>query len=109
MKVLHFGRFYDENFGGLERHVRLLLKGLSRSIGVANLVASEDCASHVIEVNGYRVYKVPSLGLMAGTAVCPAMPWWACKLHRQERYDVAHLHFPDPMSHLAAMALPRDI
>lgn len=109
MKVLHFGRFYDENFGGLERHVALLLKGLSRSIGVASLVASEDCASHVIEVNGYRVYKVPSLGLMAGAAICPTMPWRARKLHLQEHYDIAHLHFPDPMSHLAAMALPRDI
>ncbi len=37
------------------------------------------------------------------------MPWWARKLHRQEHYDIVHLHFPDPMSHLAAMVLPKDV
>lgn len=109
MKALHFGRFYDENFGGLERHVALLLKGLSRSMHVDNLVANERFSSKVVPVEGYRVFKVPSLGLFAGMAVCPTMPWWARKLHRREQYDIAHLHFPDPMSHLAALALPRNI
>ena len=109
MKVLHFGRFYGGNFGGLERHVALLLRGLTRSIHVDNLVASEDLSMTRIEVDGCRVYKAPSLGIAAGAALCPTMPWWARKLHRQERYDIAHLHFPDPMSHLAALALPRGI
>lgn len=109
MKALHFGRFYHANFGGLERHVALLLRGLTRSMHVDNLVASEDLSTHRIEVDGYRVYKVPSLGLMAGMAICPTMPWWARRLQRQERYEIAHLHFPDPMSHIAALALPRDV
>ncbi len=109
MKALHFGRFYDENFGGLERHVALLLRGLSRSAHVDNLVANDRFASEVVLVNGYRVFKTPSLGLFAGMAVCPTMPWWARKLHRREHYDIVHLHFPDPMSHLAAMALPKNV
>jgi rhamnosyl/mannosyltransferase len=37
------------------------------------------------------------------------MAWWVRKLHRQEHYDIAHLHFPDPMSHLAALTLPREV
>lgn len=109
MKALHFGRFYGENFGGLERHVALLLKGLCRSAHVDNLVANEGLCSEILLVDGYRVFKVPSLGLMAGVAICPTMPYWARKLHRQEHYDIVHLHFPDPMSHLAAMALPKDV
>lgn len=109
MKALHFGRFYDENFGGLERHVALLLKGLSRSIHVANLVANERFAAEVVFVDRYRVFKAPSFGLLAGMAVCPTMPWWARKLHRREHYDIVHLHFPDPMSHLAALALPKHV
>jgi rhamnosyl/mannosyltransferase len=109
MKALHFGRFYDENFGGLERHVALLLRGLSRSMQVDNLVANDRFSAEVVPVEGYRVFKAPSLGLFAGMAVCPTMPWWARRLHRRERYDIVHLHFPDPMSHLAAMVLPKDV
>lgn len=109
MKILHFGRFHDENFGGLERHVALLLKGLSRSIHVDNLVANDRFASEVALAEGYRVFKVPSLGVFAGMALCPTMPYRARKLHRREHYDIVHLHFPDPMSHLAAMALPKNV
>lgn len=109
MKVLHFGRFYHAQFGGLERVVANLLKGLSRSIGVTNLVANERLATEVIEVDGYRVYKVPSLAMIAGTAFCPTMPYWVRKLHLEHRFDIAHLHFPDPMSHLAAAALPAGV
>ncbi len=109
MRVLHFGRFYHSDFGGMERHVALLLKGLSRSIHVANLVASEDWSMRTLEVDGYRVYKVPSLGVVAGAALCPGMSYWARRLNRLQHFDIAHLHFPDPMSHLAAMALPKDV
>ncbi len=109
MKVLHFGRFYNDQFGGLERVVSLLLKGLSRSVEVTNLVANERFGTDVLEVDGYRIVKVPTLAVVAGTAICPAMPYWARRLDRLQHFDIAHLHFPDPMSHLAAMALPKEV
>src|SRR5690606_26823888 len=31
------------------------------------------------------------------------------RLHRERRFDLVHLHFPDPMSHLAAMAIPASV
>ena len=106
MNVLHFGRFYDANYGGLERVVGLLLKGLSNSTRVVNLVANDRARADTLEVDGYRVVRAPSLGLVAGTPLCPTMPLWARRLDRQCRFDIAHLHFPDPMSHLAAATLP---
>lgn len=109
MKVLHFGRFHHAQFGGLERVVALLLKGLARGMEVTNLVANERLGTDVLEVDGYRVYKVPALGVVAGTALCPTMPLWARRLYREQRFDIAHLHFPDPMSHLAAAALPSQV
>lgn len=110
MKALHFGRFHNDNFGGLERHVALLLRGLSRVMQVDNLVANENFSSdEFLTVDGYRVYKAPSLGVFAGPALCPTMPWMARRLHRKEHYNIVHLHFPDPMSHLAALALPDDV
>ena len=109
MNALHFGRFYNDNFGGLERHVALLLRGLSREMHVDNLVASDDFSAQILQVAGYRVYKVPMLGMVSGAALCPTMPLWARRLHRENHYDIAHLHFPDPMSHLVALTLPKEI
>jgi rhamnosyl/mannosyltransferase len=106
MKALHFGRFYHAGYGGMERVVALLLKGLSRTMEVANLVANERFALDVLDVDGYRVYKVPTLAMGVGAVFCPTMPLWARRLDRQHRFDIAHLHFPDPMSHFAVATLP---
>lgn len=109
MKALHFGRFYNDSFGGLERHVALLLRGLSRDIHVDNLVANERFEAEELTVDGYRVYKIPSLGLLAGTSLCPTMPLWTRRLHQKNHYNIVHLHFPDPMAHLAASVLPKEV
>jgi rhamnosyl/mannosyltransferase len=108
VRVLHFGRFYNDNFGGLERHVANLLDGLSGSIHVANVVANERFGLDVIDLPRYKVYKAPSLGLLASMPVCPTMPALIRSLERDGRFDLYHLHFPDPMSHLALAALPGD-
>jgi rhamnosyl/mannosyltransferase len=105
VRVLHFGRFYNENFGGLERHVANLLEGLSETVHVANVVANERWGLDVIELPRYKVYKAPSLGLLASMPVCPTMPALIRSLERDGRFALYHLHFPDPMSHLALAAL----
>lgn len=109
MKVLHFGRFYGGNSGGIEQHVTQLLQGLSASIHVDNLVANVRFSAETLEAGSYRIYKVPSLGVMASTAMCPAMPFKARQLHRIHHYDIIHLHLPDPMSHLSSLFLPRKV
>lgn len=109
MRVLHFGRFYNDQFGGLERHVNLLLRGLEPYCQSDNLVAHDHYAQARVETNGYVVYKVPSLGKLAGTAMCPTMPSWARRLQYQHDYDIVHLHFPDPMAHLASVFLPSPV
>ena len=109
MRVLHFGRFYNDRFGGLERHVDLLLRGLQPYCGSDNLVAHDQYAAAQVEGEGYTVYKTPSLGKLAGTAMCPTMPLWARRLQRMHDYDLVHLHFPDPMAHLASAFLPPSV
>lgn len=110
IRVLHFGRFYNDRFGGSERHVAALLPGLmERGIEVANVVANDHFAKEVIRPEGYPIYKMPSLGLVAGTALCPTMPLFARRLCEEKQFDIAHLHFPDPLTHLVAYALPRSV
>lgn len=109
MRVLHFGRFYDDNYGGMERHVAVLLDSLKNEIDVANLVANDRFRLDVTHERGYPIYKAPSLGLLAGMALCPTMPLILRDLHRRMPIDIAHLHFPDPMSHFASCVLPATV
>ena len=107
MRVLHLGRFYNANFGGLERHVALLIEALRGQVQCDNLVANDFFRAEVLDMEYYRVYKVPSAGLVAGVALAPAMPLWARRLHRLKAYDIVHLHFPDPLAQLVWYLMPR--
>lgn len=108
IRVLQFGRYADENFGGVERVVQNLVRALEGSAICVNLVAGR----------GFRpvgadwpckIVRTRALATVASVPLCPAMPWTARRLHRRHDFQIAHLHFPDPMSHLAALALPRSV
>lgn len=109
MQVLHFGRFYGGNSGGIEQHVSQLLGGLSASIHVDNLVANDRFSAETLSTGNYRIYKVPSLGIMASTAICPTMPFKARQLNHIHHYDIIHLHLPDPMSHISSLLLTKNV
>lgn len=109
MRVLHFGKYWAQD-GGIETHVKTLCRGLAGlGVDVVNLVSSIDKTVSDFEVDGYRVVEAPTLGIYFSTSISPAMIGAARRLHQEKPFDVVHLHFPDPMSHLAAMFLPRSI
>lgn len=58
---------------------------------------------------GYRTVRVANYGSAASVAIAPSMPAVARRLHRRYRFEVVHLHFPDPLGHVTAMALPRSV
>jgi rhamnosyl/mannosyltransferase len=110
LRVLHFGRFWNNQHGGIERHVSQLCKGLAaQGLEVVNLVASSGLRAHDDVLDGYRLVQAPSFGKAFSTAMSPALVWRALQLHRQQPFDVFHLHFPDPLTHAASMLLPRNI
>jgi glycosyltransferase involved in cell wall biosynthesis len=110
MRVLQFGRFWGDNHGGVERHVHLLSKGLAaQGVDVVNLVASQDLKAHDEWVDGFRLVQAPSFGMAFRTAIAPALIWKAMQLHREKPFDIFHLHFQDPLTHLVSLLLPRDV
>ena len=108
MKVLHLGKF-DGDVGGIERHVRALLGGLPADIEPINLVANETSHSDEHRRYGYLTVRAASHGVVASVAIAPTLPLIARRLHRQHRFDIVHLHFPDPLGQLTAMSLPRSV
>lgn len=110
LRVLQFGRFWNDEHGGVERHVDLLCRGLAHAgVEVTNLVAAEGRTTTVSETGGYRLVRAGSWGMWWRTAASPALLHWAWKLHRERPFDVFHLHFPDPLTHLASVLLPAGV
>lgn len=109
IRVLHFGRFFNDNFGGLERQVMLLLEELNKNpnLQVDNLVAADRLKSETLSVANYKVHKVASFGVFASTALAPWMIVRARRLILENDYQIAHLHFPDPLSALCVLFFPR--
>lgn len=110
MRVLQFGRFWNEQHGGIERHVSLLGHSLAtQGVDVVNLVASSGSQGSDESRSGYRLIQTPSLGMALGVAMSPALLIRALTLHTESAFDIIHLHFPDPLSHLTSMFLPRNV
>jgi glycosyltransferase involved in cell wall biosynthesis len=108
LKVLHLGKF-DGDVGGIERHLRTLLRAMPPEIEVVNLVANDRRITDEHRRNGYSTNRVANYGSLASVALAPAMPAVARRLHRQHQFALVHLHFPDPLGHLTAVALPRSV
>ncbi len=108
IRVLTFGRFADDNFGGLERYVFELARGLEGEVAYTNIVARRGAAPD-LPVVGETVQAGPWLHV-GGTPICPTMPWHARRRHHRRPYDLVHLQFPaDPMAHLATSLMPRSV
>lgn len=108
MKVLHLGKF-DGDVGGIERYLRALLGGLPPDIECINLVANDRAVTDQHRSYRYLTVRAANHGVVASVALCPSMPLHARRLHRQHRFDIVHLHFPDPLGQLTAMSLPRSV
>ena len=108
LRVLLFGRYADEDFGGIERHVRNLVLAMKDDVAFTNLVAWRTSIAQD-DTWPCPVYRSRALGVVASLPLCPGMPREARRLHRDQHFQIAHLHLPDPMSHYAAVSLPREV
>lgn len=108
IRVLTFGRFADENFGGLERYVFELARGLRGRVDYTNIVADRAGAPDVDLVG--KTLRARSWFTLGGTPVCPAMLRLAREAHGAAPFDIVHLQFPaDPMAHWATTTMPRAV
>lgn len=107
--ILCSGRFYDDIPGGMQRHVESLFISLADKVNFVHLVPSRDWADARFSLHGVPVIRTASLNLDGSLAFSPGLVREAIRLHKRYQFDVIHLHFPDPMAHLAAMCLPSTV
>ena len=111
MRILQFGRFNNaQQNGGVERHQQLLCQGLAaQGLDVVYLVAGAGLKSSEVLVDGYRLIQAASFGTAFSMALSPAQVFKALALHKEKPFDVLHLHFPNPLAHLASLLFPASV
>ncbi len=108
IRTLTFGRFADDNFGGVERYTFELANALRGEVEYTNIVARR--GSNPDAKDSARVVYARPFFYVAGAPVCPTMPFHAIRLHRRQPFDIVHLQLPaDPMAHLAALAIGKRV
>lgn len=101
MKILQLGKFYPIG-GGVEKVMLDLTAGMSeRGADCDMMCASADGGgTHTVHLNGHaELICCRSIGKFASTMISPAM--LQVLKGRCGRYDIIHVHHPDPMACLA--------
>lgn len=97
MKILQIGKFYPPHRGGIENHLQILCRQLSRSVDLQVIVSSSNGRSVREAPDGFPVTRLRTAFQLAGAPVCLEM---AAKV-RQSRADIVHIHLPNPTAILA--------
>jgi glycosyltransferase involved in cell wall biosynthesis len=100
LRVLHVGKFYAPEKGGMETHLTDLAEYLGESLDVEVLVANRFRWSETQNVKGIPVHRAGSWLTFARTPICPAM----LKDLRHHDADIVHLHWPNPWAVLSYLA-----
>jgi glycosyltransferase involved in cell wall biosynthesis len=109
LRVLCFGRFFDDIPGGMQTHVDHLFRAMKGQVEYVHLVPSRDGSSFEGQLHGYPLIRTPSWNVDGSLCLSPQLITRARRLHRDKPFDLVHLHFPDPMSHIASWAIPASV
>jgi glycosyltransferase involved in cell wall biosynthesis len=100
LRVLCFGRFFDAIPGGMQTHVDHLFRAMQGHVDYVHLVPSRDQHGFAGQLHGYPLIRTPSWNVDGSLALSPRLISQTRQLHRDKPFDLVHLHFPDPMSHV---------
>jgi rhamnosyl/mannosyltransferase len=100
MRILHVGKFYPPEHGGMESHVQELVCELRDSVEQSVVVASKTRQGSTETVDGIPVTRLGALMDFFGAPICPSM----VNAIRSARADILHIHLPNPIAVLAYLA-----
>ncbi|HEY1804594.1 MAG TPA: glycosyltransferase [Terracidiphilus sp.] len=96
-KITHLGKYYPPHMGGIEIHLRDLVRYQAQSCSVEVIVANDDVRTARERIDGAELIRLGCLGSIKSMPVCPALPWF---VNRSEA-DLIHMHMPNPAAAFA--------
>jgi glycosyltransferase involved in cell wall biosynthesis len=97
MKILHLGKFYPPHRGGIETHLEVLCRELSKSAAIEVIVANHRAGDETESIEGVTVRRLHAIVNVAAAPICPRM----IQEIRATPADIVHLHTPNPYAALA--------
>ncbi|HEY0796722.1 MAG TPA: glycosyltransferase [Acidisarcina sp.] len=97
--VLHIGKYYWPQVGGIESHLRDLVRMQSGRLEVKALVANNSVRSQEQQTDGASVTRVANFGTIASMPITPTLPWDVAR----RKADIVHVHLPNPWAALAVL------
>ena len=103
LRILHLGKYYTPDRGGIETVVETLCRGERPAVETHALVLNKADRTTAEVLDDIPVRRVGSIATVGSVSVAPSLPAW---LSRADA-DVIVLHEPNPMALLAyAIARP---
>jgi glycosyltransferase involved in cell wall biosynthesis len=100
MKILQVGKFYHPYKGGMETVVKSLCEGLAEQGHDVTVLCSNTKFKFEREtINGVKVLRSPSLGVLFSQPLCLLMPLFL--LRYAKKYDTVQIHSPNPLIEFA--------
>ena len=104
MKILQLGKFYPPDVGGIESAIYEITEELNRRGVKCDVLCSNSKREYKEEVikretYQYKVIRSRSYGKILSTSITPQMIFKLREI--LNKYDIIHLHHPDPMANLA--------
>jgi glycosyltransferase involved in cell wall biosynthesis len=101
MKIIHLGKFYPPEYGGIETVTFDLVEGLNNQGVKADVLCSNKGKETKVDLSNpsYRVIRAGTLAVINSTSI-------SLKLISElkkciDQYDAVHIHLPNPMANLA--------
>ena len=100
LRVLHVGKFYAPEKGGMETHLTDLAENLSTTVDIEVLVANRSWRTEVETIQGIPVHRAGSWLTFARTPICPYM----LRALRRHPAEIVHIHWPNPWAVISYLA-----
>lgn len=101
IRVLHLGKYYPPETGGIEYAVKSIVEATQSDLFHYCLVAARGGPSRIEQVPGGIIHFLRERGTLLFAPVLPSLPFVLHRLRRSGNYKVLLLHLPNPTAVLA--------
>ena len=97
LSVLHIGKYYPPDRGGMESHLEVLSNGLKDLVNLKLIVANKTRRTVRESSDDLSITRVGEVFKVQSAPICPAL----IQELRKAQADIIHLHWPNPMAVVA--------
>lgn len=106
MNVLHVGKYYPPDLGGIESVTQTLVTGLRDSgINADVLCFAKGARTRIDMHDGASIVRAGTIATLSSQPISLSFFWHFLRLVKC--YDLVHLHVPNPLGSLIALLLPK--